>query len=117
MITAKQYLMETARTCKNYPLGLQVSEKDANFLHAVLGIAGEAGELVDAFKKHLIYEKPFDTVNAKEELGDILWYMALACRVLSVTFEQLMEENIAKLRKRYPTEYTDADAAARADKD
>lgn len=106
----------TDRTCKHLPDGQHISTEVYDLLHAVLGISGEAGELLDAVKKTFIYNKPLDVVNAKEELGDLLWYIALACRTLDVSFEEIMQMNIDKLSKRYPEKYTDADAIARADK-
>jgi NTP pyrophosphatase (non-canonical NTP hydrolase) len=79
-------------------------------------LSGEAGELVDGFKKHLIYGKPVDIANLIEECGDVLWYMALLFRSIGVSFESVMEMNIQKLQVRYPDKYTDAHAVARADK-
>ena len=116
-ITAKEYLELTDRTCKHIDgNGIHIDTFMYDLLHAALGVSGEAGEFLDAVKKSFIYNKPFDKENAKEELGDSLWYIALACRTLNVSFEDLMRENIEKLAKRYPEKYTDAHAVARADK-
>jgi NTP pyrophosphatase (non-canonical NTP hydrolase) len=84
--------------------------------HTALGLTGEAGEYADAVKKHLIYGKPLDTENLKEELGDILWYVALAAQILGTTMSDLAAANIAKLKLRYPEKYTDEQAALRLDK-
>ena len=46
-------------------------------IHACIGMFTEAGELLDGCKKHRYYGKPYDVVNAMEELGDISWYVAL----------------------------------------
>jgi NTP pyrophosphatase (non-canonical NTP hydrolase) len=115
-MTPTEYLELTARTCKQFPNGMEFGEGTADLTHAILGIAGEAGELVDGFKKHLIYGKPIDEENMKEEAGDILWYMALLLRTLGCTFEEVMQKNIDKLMIRYPDRYTDQAAIARADK-
>lgn len=88
----------------------------ADLSHAALGVAGEAGEFCDAVKKHAVYGKPLDAENAAEELGDLLWYVALGCSALGVNMGDVMADNISKLRKRYPDKYTDTDALARADK-
>lgn len=113
----KKYLELTDRTCKHIGTeGIVVSPETYDLLHAALGMSGEAGEFLDAVKKTFIYNKPLDVENAKEELGDQLWYIALACRTLNVSFEELMQENIDKLAKRYPEKYTDEDAITRADK-
>lgn len=49
-----------------------------DLMHAVMGIAGEAGELLDAIKKLVIYNKPLgekELENIIEELGDLEFYM------------------------------------------
>src|SRR5437764_1204166 len=79
-LSTEAYLELTARTCKQFPIGMALTELQSDLLHAILGISGEAGELVDAFKKELIYGKTLDIENLKEEAGDILWYMALLLR-------------------------------------
>lgn len=81
-----------------------------DLLHTSLGVVTEAAELADMLKKHIFYGKPIDTVNIKEECGDVLWYLAIICRRYNVTFEQLMEDNITKLKKRFPNRFTEHDA-------
>lgn len=82
-------------------------------LHAAMGLCTEAGEFMDMLKKHILYGKPLDEVNLKEELGDKLWYAALALDELKSTFEQVMDTNITKLRARYPNKFTERDALNR----
>lgn len=113
---AKDYVELSGRTCKEFPDGMKLDRFQADALHAILGMSGEVGELVDGFKKHLIYGKQVDMANLIEEAGDVLWYMALLFRSIGVSFESVMEMNIEKLKLRYPDKYTDAHAIARADK-
>ena len=88
-----------------------------DLMHAVLGLSGEVGELIDPVKKAMFYGKPLDVENVKEEAGDLLWYIAgPLCRALNCSFEELAMRNAAKLKKRYPEKYTDAAAIHRADK-
>ncbi|HEY6435469.1 MAG TPA: nucleoside triphosphate pyrophosphohydrolase family protein [Ignavibacteriaceae bacterium] len=116
-MTPNKYLVLSDRTCKHIEeQGIVILPEMYDLLHATLGISGEAGELLDAVKKSFIYSKPLDRINAREELGDLMWYIALACRTLDVTLEELMQENIDKLTKRYPEKYTDEHASARLDK-
>lgn len=82
-------------------------------LHAGMGMATEAGEFVDALKKHIYYGKPLDRTNLKEEIGDLLWYAALACDHLGYDLESAMEDNIAKLRIRFPEKFTEEKAVSR----
>ena len=89
----------------------------AMLTHAVLGIAGEAGELVDAIKKHTIYGKPLDRENVIEELGDLRFYIQAMQNVLGITEFEVLQANANKLAKRYRgLKYTDQAAIDRADK-
>jgi len=84
--------------------------------HAALGIGSEAGEFLSSVKAHLIYGKPLDRENLKEELGDLMWFINLACDTLNLTWEEIQAHNIDKLKKRYPEKYSDEAALARFDK-
>jgi NTP pyrophosphatase (non-canonical NTP hydrolase) len=111
----------TEYTLNEYQEDAQRSLKQGESLaydlnHMALGIAGEAGELVDCIKKHTIYNKPLDEENAIEEVGDILWYAANLCNILGITLETAAKRNIGKLALRYPEKYTDELASARLDK-
>lgn len=114
---AKKYVELSDRTCKHIgEEGLLVVPAQYDLIHAAFGIAGESGEIVDAVKKHVFYGKPLDVKNLREEVGDVMWYIALMCRTLNVTLEELMQENIDKLTARYPEKYTDELAITRLDK-
>lgn len=104
-----QYQLAANKTAKN--LG-----ETGDLLHAALGLAGEAGEFVDCVKKHTVYGQALDAKNAKEELGDMLWFVALGCKALGISMGSIAEENIAKLQKRYPGAYSDEHAMLRLDK-
>lgn len=85
--------------------------------HAVMGIAGEAGELVDAIKKHVIYNKPLDLANVLEELGDLRFYMEALMNQLDITDQNVLQHNANKLATRYKgLTYSDTAAIVRADK-
>jgi NTP pyrophosphatase (non-canonical NTP hydrolase) len=78
----------------------------AHLTHMALGVAGEAGEIVDAIKKHTIYDQPLDLENVIEELGDLEFYMEGIRHCLGLTRTQTLAANIEKLRKWYPAGYT-----------
>lgn len=85
--------------------------------HAATGIVGEAGELIDAIKKHVVYNRELDMQNVIEELGDIEFYMEQLRQSLGITRDETLEANLAKLNKRYASgAFSDAQAQARADK-
>ena len=82
-----------------------------------IGISGEAGELLDAVKKAVIYRKPLDIKNVIEELGDLEFYMEGLRQGLNITRDEVLEANIAKLSVRYNgLKYSDVSAQERADK-
>ena len=97
------YIASSIRSCSQIEL-----------LHAAMGLCTESGEIQDELKKHIFYDKPLDELNLKEELGDILWYVALMARHLEVSLSALMEMNIAKLRTRYGDKFS-TDAATTRD--
>lgn len=74
-------------------------------LNAALGIAGEAGEVADSLKKSRYPSKPGDGISSYsalvEELGDVLWYVSLACDGLGVSLGEVAERNLAKLSRRH----------------
>jgi NTP pyrophosphatase (non-canonical NTP hydrolase) len=88
-----------------------------NLAHAAMGIAGEAGELLDAIKKHWAYGKPLDIENVIEELGDLEFYMQALRIQIGVPRSFIIDKNVAKLSKRYSSgKYSDQQAQERADK-
>lgn len=94
-----------------------LTAEDAHSLHMAVGIAGEAGELLDAVKKATIYRKPIDRANVVEELGDLEFYMEGLRQGLGITRQEVLDHNIAKLSKRYSSgTYSDKHAQERADK-
>ena len=87
-----------------------------NLLHMVIGISGEAGELLDQFKKHVVYNKPLNRENVVEELGDLVFYMQGMMNTLLISWDEIFNANIAKLKVRYAAGYSDKAAQKRADK-
>jgi NTP pyrophosphatase (non-canonical NTP hydrolase) len=94
----------------------QLTEEKADLIHAAMLIAGEAGELLDAVKKHVVYNKPLDRENCVEEMGDLEFGMSYMRKLLGVSREQIQLLNQEKLTKRYEKGYSDKAAAERADK-
>lgn len=88
----------------------------AHLWHMGTGVAGEAGELLDAIKKHVVYGQDLDLTNVIEELGDLEFYYAGIRIALGITREQILEYNMNKLTKRYGVRYSDGAAIARVDK-
>jgi NTP pyrophosphatase (non-canonical NTP hydrolase) len=93
-----------------------LTPENVDLWHAATGVNTEAGELLDAVKKLVIYNKPLDKDNVIEELGDIELYLEQTRQNLNITRAQCLRANIEKLRRRFPKGYTDRSAQFRADK-
>lgn len=79
-----------------------------SYLLAALGLAGEAGEVVDIIKKWQFHPgKELDHEHLEEEIGDFLWYAALLIEAEGLSFERIMGHNMRKLVARYPDRYAD----------
>lgn len=110
MESFNQYQKAALRTAK------RVNEQ-FDLTHAALGLSGEAGEFADCVKKHTVYQRPLNRINAIEEIGDILWFCAFACETLGVSMAEVADQNIFKLSMRYPEAYSDLLAEKRLDKE
>lgn len=88
-------------------------------VHAGEGLFTEGGEYMGEVKRCHQYGKPLTEemhAHMVEELGDVLWYVALACEHLGVSMNKVASMNIAKLQLRFPDKFSGAAAEARADK-
>lgn len=70
-----------------------------------IGLSSEGGEFSEIVKKCVFQGKPMDEdtiFHMKRELGDIMWYWISACRALDLDPNEVVEENVNKLKARYP---------------
>ena len=77
----------------------------ALLLTGAIGIASEGGEFAEIVKKCIFQGKPMDdetVFHCKRELGDIMWYWINSCRALGLDPNEVIEENVNKLKARYP---------------
>lgn len=81
-----------------------------NIIHAIIGKATEAGELLELLHATAVKGEVFDVANAGEEIGDGFWYDALLARTCGLTFDGIQRTNIAKLRHRFPNAFIEYDA-------
>lgn len=80
-----------------------------------LGIAGEAGEVADHIKKIVFHQHDLDKAKLAEEMGDVLWYIALLCNALDISLGDVMAANIRKLEARYPAGFNSERSRNRAE--
>ncbi len=107
---------EYVRRCgdsESIALASNVTNEQMRLLHAALGLQTETAEFSDMLKRHIFYNYRVDRVNALEEMGDILWYMAIVLVHYKSNFEDVMHANIAKLQFRYPDQFDEVMAVVR----
>lgn len=108
-----EYQTNALRTEKLLPTPVE------RLVHASLGLCTESGEVTTEVKRMAIYGKLLDEERKQhiaEEIGDVMWYLAIAADAIGMQMGDIAEANIAKLKERFPDKYTNEAAEARADK-
>ncbi len=111
-MSPNEYQNECLRTANANPDTTTERDRLANW---ALGLAGEAGELADALKKHLFHGKPLDRDALLKECGDVAWYLAVLASELGFTLEEVFAKNVDKLRRRYPEGFSTEASLKRVD--
>ena len=73
--------------------------------HGLHMLSAEAGECNGLMQKTYQGHELLITEMIKE-LGDCCWAIARVCDAIGVSFDQVLEANIEKLKKRYPTGFS-----------
>jgi NTP pyrophosphatase (non-canonical NTP hydrolase) len=85
----------------------QAARTDGGNLTAhFLGLCGEAGEVVELFKKHIGHGHELNLVKLEKELGDVLWYISAIATGLGLDLDLIAQYNIDKLKTRYPDKFS-----------
>ena len=77
----------------------------ASLMTGAIGLSSEGGEFAEIVKKCIFQGKPMDDetiFHCKRELGDIMWYWITSCRSLGLDPNEVIAENVEKLKSRYP---------------
>ena len=81
-------------------------DDDASLIVPMLGLAGETGQLLSEYKKHVrdgdahhLYRE-----RVSEELGDLLWYIANVASKFDLTLAEIASANLAKVKQRWASE-------------
>lgn len=112
-MTPQEYIKNALRTEPKTYLFNGTGDLTPRLEHAIYGIVTESGELMSQLKRVKIYGTKLDKTNLIEEAGDCLWYFAIFCDALGITFEDIWEKNIAKLCIRFPEKYKKQQALKR----
>jgi NTP pyrophosphatase (non-canonical NTP hydrolase) len=92
---------------------VNASRRTQRLFHAIVGLATEAGELVEILHDEMYDCTPIDITHLIEELGDTNWYQAIAYDELGVTVDEVQDRVIAKLKARFPDRFEEARAIHR----
>ena len=69
-----------------------------------MGVAGEAGEIIEKWKKIVAYQDGNITDEIKadmtKEIGDVLWYLAAFSQSLGLSLQDIAETNLEKVLSR-----------------
>jgi len=102
-VSLREYQELCKRTAKKF------DNKNEEIADWGLGLAGEAGDAAGCIKK-TFFHKNDQTNGIKENLGDIMWYLAMICNFFDWDLETILADNLEKLKKRYPQGFTEKDA-------
>ena len=94
-MTLNEYQTQAERTAG-------VASTKNRVLNCGLGLTGEAGEVADIIKKVYFQGHALDDEKLANELGDVLWYIAILAQTMGWNLEDIAKKNIAKLSARYP---------------
>jgi len=100
-------LREYQKLCKKTAKKFDNREKE--ILTWGLGIAGEAGDVAGCIKKTFSHGDD-QKAGIKENLGDTLWYIAMICDFFDWDLEDVMRDNVKKLKKRHPKGFSQKSA-------
>lgn len=98
IITFNEYQEDAVRTIT----GISASHDDNLLLEGVMGLNGEAGEVIELVKKHIFQCHELDKEKIAEELSDCLWYLTASAKAVGYTLEDIAALNIQKRKSRYP---------------
>lgn len=111
---ANQYQLLAARTLIDKP-DFEITDKHIMIMWCAIGLSGESGEISELVKKGILHQHGLDEQKMSKEIGDCLWYLAGLCTVLHLDMGQVMQENIDKLKLRYPNGFNSQDSISRKD--
>lgn len=89
--------------------------QEENIVNGCLGLSGETGEVCDIVKKCMFQGHELEKERIADELGDVLWYVALTAKGIEYSLNDIMEHNIEKLKKRYPDGFEEERSINRAE--
>src|SRR5690242_19120399 len=72
-------------------------------LDAAAGLAEEASEVLGLIRKRVFQNRDIPAERVTEELGDVLWCLAVTAHTLGVSLSEIAAANQDKLATRHPS--------------
>lgn len=92
-MTMNEYQLAALRTAQG---------TNDSITNCAFGLMGECGECVDLIKKHKFQGHKLDCMSLAEELGDLMWYIAVLANEIGFNLSAIALMNKEKLERRYP---------------
>lgn len=92
-----------------------LTKEEGRIAAAALGLVGEAGETSEVLKKWLFHGHEFVREEIVKELGDVMWYVTELCNSLDLTLDEVLDQNMIKLKARYGDGFSTEKSVARID--
>lgn len=100
-MTLDEYARAAART-----INTKLGDRE-RLMDAAAGLAEEAGEVLGLVRKQMYQSRELSREKLQEELGDALWCLAIVAQSAGLTLEQVAAANLAKLRARHPSGFSE----------
>lgn len=71
-----------------------------------LGLAGEAGEVIELVKHNIMHKESIDLEKLAKEIGDVVWYCSALATAYGLDFDTITRLNLAKLEHRHQGSYS-----------
>lgn len=81
----------------------ETKDTQAALIVPLLGLAGEVGELLGAYKKRIRDgdDEALSQARVEEELGDLLWYLSTTASRMGLRLSAVAERNLSKCQARW----------------
>lgn len=83
-----------------------ISSEKMRLLYGIMGLSTEANELLNQMKNNIFDAKPLSKKKIREELGDVIYYMAILCNAMELQLHDILYTNKKKLLDKYPHKFT-----------
>ncbi len=108
-MTLDDYQQLALRTAGNH------GDFERTLIYTALGLNGEAGETAELVKKTFFHGHELEQDKLRKELGDVLWYVAVMANAMGWSLEEVAQDNVDKLARRYPEGFSSERSRQRAE--